>query len=175
MKKLHLALPLAALIALAGCGGETASEPTPPAPEPVVSLPSDFLASEPIPETVAILEAKKSAATGEEIKIAGVVAGRAQPFTDGRAVMLVSDKSLPFCDDHCATPWDACCETAEDVRRLTATVQVVDATGETVRVGLEGVGGLAPGSPVQVHGIVQESNDSGLLVINAKTLHIPKE
>lgn len=179
MKKLQLAIPLAALIALAGCGGETASQaPAPgaaPAGETVATIPAELVSPAPIADALPVLEAKKNAVAGQEIAFTGVVAGRAQPFTSGRAVMLVSDASLPFCDDHCNTPWDACCETQEDVRRLTATVQVLDADGTVLRTGLEGHGGLAPGGPVQVRGIVQESGDNGLLIVNATQLHIPRE
>lgn len=135
------------------------------------SLPPDLFASEPFDDAPGLLAIKEWAQPGEGVTFAGVIAGRVEPFADGRAVMLVADSALPFCTDGCRAPWDACC--APPAMRLshTATVQVVDAEGMPLASGLKGQGGLAAGAPIQVRGTIGQAGD-GMLVVNAERIHV---
>ena len=75
-------------------------------------------------------------------------------------------------DDHCATPWDYCCEPPESITAGTATVQFVGADGKPLAVELQGQGGLAPLATITVTGVVAEKDDAGLFIVNATGIHV---
>ena len=74
-------------------------------------------------------------------------------------------------DDHCKTPWDACCEPQETIAAGAATVQVVNDKGQPLKVGLNGHKGIAPGKDVTIAGKVR-SADANNLVIDATGIYV---
>jgi hypothetical protein len=74
-------------------------------------------------------------------------------------------------DDKCATPWDYCCETAADIAKHSALVQVVDSAGMPLRTSLKGVNGLKELSEITVQGVVREAKDK-ILIVNATAIYI---
>jgi len=169
MKLIISILVCAAVVALSGCD-QSKSDPVAPPPkaaeaEEKPALPADFFVSEAPPGALSVSEARTKAKTGEPIVLSGYIGGRAEPFTEGRALFLVSDvKNAPACEDECATPWDACCTPSETIAANSATVQVVDAEGKTLRLDLKGQGGLASGAVVTVVGKVREASETILIV-----------
>jgi len=114
-----------------------------------------WLASVPA-DAKAVAEVKKSAAAGQEVVLTGRIGGRKDPFVSGRAMFMLSDRSIPACNekhnDGCPTPWDYCCEPKETVLGGTLTVQIVGADGKPLKTGLEGARGLRPMAEVVVRG-----------------------
>jgi hypothetical protein len=116
-------------------------------------------------DVIPVAEARRTAKTGDTVSLAGYIGGRAEPFTEGRAVFLLADsEAAPACTDACAVPWDACCTPRETITANSATVQVVDAGGMPLKVGLEGRDGLKPGATVTVVGKVREAGDAVMIV-----------
>lgn len=146
--------------------------------KPPAALPTDFfLAKEPAGaewvETV-----KATAKVGDKILIRGRIGGSAAPFVKGRSVFTLMGSKLKACSDnpgdHCKTPWDYCCDTADAIAQHSATVQVVDASGAPLRVELKGVHGLKELSEVVVQGEVKEAKGK-ILIINATGLFLVPE
>jgi hypothetical protein len=101
----------------------------------------------------------------------------AAAFVDGRAAFILGDPDvLTACNevpgDECETPWDVCCESPEDKKRATATIQIVGADGRVLKEPLEGVGGLKNLAKVTVSGKVAEGSSADLLIINATAIGI---
>jgi hypothetical protein len=67
-------------------------------------------------------------------------------------------------NDHCKTPWDACCEDQQTIAAAAATVQVVNDKGQPLKVGLNGHKGIAPGKDVTVTGKVRSADEKNLVV-----------
>ena len=165
-----------------GCdGGDNTAPSEKGAPPPTVSAPASaeavlagvMLASAPA-EAKDLSALKGSAKEGAEVTFRGRVGGRAEPFVDGRAAFQVVDLAVKSCKeipgDTCETPWDYCCE--PDVTKSSATVQVVDADGKPLKVGLKGVGGLQPLAEVTVNGKLGKTQEGAPLVVNATGIHV---
>lgn len=167
---LTIALGSVGLIAC-GEGGTDVARNAPEQQE--ASLPADLFAQQPLAETVTVLKTKESASKGDTVRFWGKIGGRVEPFTEGRAVMLVADDTVPFCtpDEGCPTPWDACCTPQEIKTKRSITVQVADDRGLPVAAGLNGKGNLKPGAVIEVEGTVHEASD-GAFVVSAKKIHV---
>jgi len=118
---------------------------------------------------------KQNTRTGERVTLVGRIGGSVRPFAENRAVFTIVDPALPSCadggePDHCATPWDYCCEERSSLRAGTATIEIVDGKGEPLPIGLRGVQGLDPLVTVAVTGVVAERNDQGLLIVRAERI-----
>ncbi len=173
MKLTTTAVVFASILAVSGCGNDaqetgatkpSAAESTQAAKQPP-ALPAElFLATAPA-NAVPLSEARAKAKAGETITFTGYVGGRAEPFTEGRALFVVADSAkAPACTDGCKIPWDACCVAQETITANSATVQVADADGQTLRTSLNGQNGLAPGSIVTIVGKVREVGEAVLIV-----------
>ncbi|MFZ4575536.1 MAG: hypothetical protein ACOYN0_14155 [Phycisphaerales bacterium] len=118
---------------------------------------------------------KKTAKVGDKVTVTGRVGGGAAPFVKDRGVFTIVGEELAACSDsmtdHCAQPWDYCCESKTDVVRNSATIQVNDAKGKLLKVGMKGKGGLKESSEVTVTGTVQ-AVDEKTLVIVAERIHL---
>jgi hypothetical protein len=118
------------------------------------------------------VKALKSGAVkeGDAVVLRGVVGGRVDPIAANRAIMTVIDPSIQTCDkmeggdDHCRTPWDACCEDPDSITASSATVQVVNGQGQPLKAGLENVGGIKPLKEVVVVGKVRSADEKSLVV-----------
>jgi hypothetical protein len=117
---------LLAVLFLTACGGPDHDEP---APSPA-HAPTSWLLEEDFEDALGVV-AVKARAPGEEV----VVHGRVRSTADG-VFVLVDDDAVQYCDiregDECATPWDYCCENADDVRAASIVVEVQDAEGNPI-------------------------------------------
>ncbi|QBG46032.1 hypothetical protein EGM51_00865 [Verrucomicrobia bacterium S94] len=172
MKKMMTMGMLAAVVLLAGCGKKDAVVQTAKADLPPVFV-SEPIAGTPVP----IPEARK-AEPGDEIVLTGLVMGVPNPFVEGRAVFVLGDEgTVTPCDamgddDHCPTPWDACCDPAELKQAGTAAIQVVGENGRPVKTGLKGVSGLKELSRVTVSGTVAQNSTPDAFIVNASAIHV---
>lgn len=126
-------------------------------------------------EAKSIHMARESAKPGDAITVAGRVMGAQNPFVEGRAAFILGDPALLTpCnerpDDHCQTPWDNCCDSKENKKRGTATIQIVDAEGRVLKEPIEGVEGIAKLSRLVVSGTVATGSTPDLLIINATAI-----
>jgi hypothetical protein len=126
-------------------------------------------------EAKAIHTARENAKPGEAIAVTGRIMGAKSPFVDGRAAFILGDPSLLTpCneqpDDPCPTPWDNCCDSKENKKIGTATIQIVDADGRVLKEPIEGVEGIAKLSRLTISGTVAAGSTPELLVINATAI-----
>ena len=175
MKNKTICLLIASAVLLVSCG-EKSTETTAGAavsePSPALSA---VLAAPPAGEAKSIVAIRSTAKPGDEITISGLIMGSKNPFVDGRAAFILGDPDvLTACNevpgDECETPWDACCDSPEDKKRATATIQIVDAGGRVLKEPIEGVGGLQNLSKVTVTGKVAEGSSADLLIVNASAI-----
>jgi hypothetical protein len=163
-------LPLVALIALVGCGGEANTTPSQAA-----SLPANLIVTTAPPDAKDVAAAKQSLKSGDAVVIRGRIGGAEKPLADNRAIMTIMDLSMPTCDktpmEKCPTPWDSCCEPVEVRTAKSATVQVVGTDGKPLRATLAGVGGIAPNKQVIVAGIAKPIGGDAV-IIEAKQIYV---
>lgn len=163
---------------LASCKKEeaTASSSAPAATSSAPSAElSKVLANAPAGEAKAIHTVRTTVKPGDEITISGKIMGSDSPFVSGRAAFVLGDPELltpcnEMPGDKCETPWDVCCETAEEKKAGTATIQIVGADGRVLKENLEGAGGLAKLAKVTVTGKVAEGSTADALVVNATAI-----
>jgi hypothetical protein len=177
LRKLSLSSCLTLAICAAACDRKAEVTPTaaPTAQTAKVELPPNLITAQPIAEAKSVAEVRKSANDGDVVVVSGRIAGQKQPFTDGRAQFQLIEASIKSCDemgDQCPTPWDMCCEDKQNITSNSVTVQVVDAQGQPIKAGLEGVGGLKTLSTVSAKGTVKKSPDGKAMVVNATELHV---
>lgn len=162
-----------ALMLVAACGENDVPQATVEAGE---NLNGFFISAAPADATD-IHIARMNAEPGAKITLQGRVMGRAKPFVDGRAAFVLGDRTLLTpCnekpDDGCDTPWDVCCDSAEDKLRGTATVQIVGEDGRIISQSLRGVNGLVELSTLTVQGTVAEGSSEDALIVNASAIYI---
>ena len=161
------------LFLLVSCGKNDVPQVT---TETGVDLESFFTPTAPA-DAAAIHVARDTAAPGAEITLKGRVMGRSNPFVDGRAAFVLGDDSLLTpCnekpDDGCPTPWDVCCDSAENKRKGTATIQILGDDGRVVSQSLRGVRDLVELSTITVQGTVAEGSSEDALIVNATAIHL---
>jgi hypothetical protein len=172
---------IAATALLASCkeSATTSSNPTAtPTGVPSETL-ARVLAAAPAGAPMSIHEIRNSAQPGDTITVSGRIMGNSRPFVEGRAVFILGDPTiLTPCNeipgDECDTPWDACCDTPEQKKQGTATIQIVDAEGRVLKEAVEGVGGLEKLAHVTVAGTVAQGSSPDLLLINADAIRLGK-
>lgn len=120
--------------------------------------------------------ARAQLSPGQPAVVTGQVGGSEEPFFDGYAGFVLADTAVRFCnemgDDHCPTPWDACCEDPDSLKSSRASVQFVDAAGLPVAASLKGFAGLEPLRKVVVTGTVASSSTPENLIIEAQGLYL---
>jgi hypothetical protein len=177
MKNKTTCLLLATAVLLVSCNKKSA----PPAAGVSASGPSPalaaVLASTPEGEAASIAAIRATAKPGDEITINGQIMGAVKPFVDGRAAFIIGDpKVLTPCNevpgDECESPWDNCCDSPEDKKRATATIQITGADGRVLKEPIEGIGGLKNLSKVTVSGKVAEGSSATLLIVNASAIGV---
>jgi hypothetical protein len=177
MMKPSLLIFVAAALALTACRkpqSEAAVDPPPPS----VSLDAWFTSSAP-PSPQAIHLVRDSLSPGDEVTVSGRIMGRKNPFVDDRAAFVLGDPAMMTpCnerpDDDCETPWDVCCDSRENVRLGTATIQLVGDDGRVIGRGLKGVNGLIELSTVTVTGTVDRGSTPEALIINATAVYVDR-
>lgn len=137
-----------------------------------------FLAERPA-KAVSVGEIRSTVVPGREVAIAGLIGGTLEPFVDGFAAFVLADPSIRFCDEipdeHCATPWDACCEDPDKLRDNRVSVQFVNADNQVLQESLKGVGGLRELSQVIVTGTLSEDSTPENINLLAEKLYLIKE
>lgn len=145
-----------------GCGGaeESSNEDSRAPASPLASVWTDDDLGE--PQGAGAVRA--DAAVDSEV----VVTGRVRDFVDGFAVIKLIDPKLKSCrersGDNCPTPWDYCCDTPEDRRDNTITVEVHD-EGRPLRSSLKGVNGLDYLDMLVVKGKVARDDAGNVTVV----------
>ncbi len=167
---------LAAIALLASCGkpdrpAKTA-EATPKGPGPELSA---VLATTPEGEARSIAAVRSQLKPGDTVTLTGRIMGADNPFVEGRAVFILGDPTvLTACSDKpgdsCETPWDTCCDTPEDKKRATATIQILGKDGRVLKEPVEGVSGIAKLATVKVSGTVAQGSSADLLLVNASAI-----
>lgn len=140
------------------------------------SIPKDVFLSQ-RPQKVAMLrEVKASSQVGDEIVFEARVGGRMKPFVDGMAIFLTADPRLISCDqrpgDHCAYPYDYCCEDGDALKAGTATVQIVNAEGTPYPVTAQGQGGIDVLKTLVIEGTVREKDANGVFVVDTSNIWV---
>lgn len=176
MKSACLALVTTALLASCDKKEATVTAQTTSAPSAALTA---VLAAAPTGEPKSIHLIRTTAKPGDEITVAGKIMGNEKPFVEGRSAFILGDPEvLTPCnedpDDKCTTPWDNCCDSPEDKKRGTATIQIVDADGRVLKESIEGIGGLANLAAVTVTGKVAPGSSADLLIINAQAIRSGK-
>jgi hypothetical protein len=179
MKPTYLLFATVAL--LASCKEKPAADAstsTQPAAEASPALQA-VLAAAPKGEPQSIVNAKATAKPGDEITITGRIMGSSSPFVSGRAAFILGDPGvLTACSDNpgdeCETPWDNCCDSKEDKKRGTVTVQIVDADGRVLKEPLENVSGIKKLATLTVTGKVAGGSTADLLILNATAIRAEK-
>ncbi len=165
--------PISSLLFLfASCGGSQE-----PAPEPGVdasaahALEGRYLAA--APDGAVEVSEVRSLGDGAEVVVRGDVADFAR--VEGKAVLTLYDHSLLSCDemgedDHCATPWDFCCEDGDKITLGSTTVEFRE-EGRLVSASLEGLHGLNYLSDVVVKGKLA-IDEAGNTRVVAEGIHV---
>ena len=117
---------------------------------------------------------KDTAVEGDTVTVRGIIGGRKDALSADSAFFVMVDPDLEnVCvgeDEHCATPWDYCCATPDDIQTNSATVQLVDAEGTPLELDL-GSQGISPLDEVVVVGTVAARPSPQVLTIRATGLH----
>lgn len=178
MKTKTTCLLIASAVLLVSCSRKStpaaAVEVSANEPSPALAA---VLAAPPTGEAKSIVAIRPTAKPGDEITVSGRIMGSKKPFVDGRAAFILGDPEvLTPCNevpgDECETPWDVCCDSPEDKKRATATIQIVDADGRVLKESIEGVGGLQNLSKITVSGKVAEGSSVDLLIVNASAIAV---
>lgn len=158
------------VVFVAGCNSADTSTSSKQAME--TALPEGLFLDAAPSEAASLSEARANAEVGETVTFHGYIGGRGEPIVEDRALFLVADaENAPACTDSCKSPWDACCTSSEIIAANSATVQLVDESGQLLAANLLGKGGIKPGAGVTVVGKVRQADDS-VFVIDATGLAI---
>lgn len=122
-----------------------------------------------------VAKARLELSPGDEALIQGQIGGVDTPFLSGYAGFVLADAQVVFCDelgddDHCATPWDACCEDVDQLKARRVSVQFVDAKGVPVESDLKASGQLKELDHVVVVGKVAEVSSKENMIIYAEKM-----
>ena len=172
MKSAALSLSLVLPFLFTSCKQETKET----AASPTIPLGQYFATTAPA-NPQPIHQIRTTAKPGDEITVSGLVMGREKPFVDGRAAFILGDPTkLTPCnkmpDDHCKTPWDACCDSPELKKEGTATIQIVGSDNRVLKQSLKGEHGLKELSAVTLTGTVDKASTPEALIINATAMHV---
>ena len=141
-------------------------------PESTSSNDTGWMLGEEPAGAVSVVEAKATAKEGETVVVRGRIGGRKTPISSESPVFTIVNLEVPHCgqmgeEDHCPTPWDYCCETPEDLRANSATVQLV---GDGESAIDPTAGGLAGLDEVVVVGTVGPRPSQDVLTIRATSV-----
>lgn len=169
-----ISLVILGLTHLNGCS-KSDDTPTDDASTSIALPETLFLAQAPT-GIQSIAQLKEDVKAGDEVVVKAVIGGRKNAFVANRAVMTVVDATLGNkClgeDDHCATPWDYCCEPAEDLVPQMATVQINGAGTSPLKVDLTNISQFKPLNTLVIKGTVAPRPDKSTLVINATGIFV---
>lgn len=172
---MRLSLSCLCLALIAGCG-ESKPAPAPAPQTAAATVPTAFFTHARPGDVEDLKQVRDSASKGDAVTFLARVGGRVKPFTASQALFVVTDPTLESCeimadDDHCAVPWDYCCEDPDNLKMNVATVRLLDA-GKPIRTSAKGAGGLEELKYVIVSGTVSDINDEGLFVVDADSIWV---
>lgn len=172
---IHITIVLSAL-ALAGCTRQE-TDPSGNGSKQAVSGPGASLLLESPPAGFLDLNEAVAASTpGGPIVAKGRIGGRRDPISTGFAAFVLADESIEFCDetndDHCPTPWDACCEDPDKIRQSLAFVQIGGPDGMPLDLNPRTVFGLKENQTVIVLGRLSPESEPGNHIILADKLFL---
>lgn len=126
-----------------------------------------------------VAEARVQLSPGDEVVVEGQIGGLEAPFLSGYAGFVLADTEVMFCneiseDDHCPTPWDACCEDADQLKARRLSVQFVDADGNPLEGDLKAEGQLKELDHVVVVGKIAETSTKDNMIVYADQLALVK-
>ncbi|MEM8836004.1 MAG: hypothetical protein AAGD00_09315 [Planctomycetota bacterium] len=121
-------------------------------------------------DAIGVRSAKGSAQPGETIALRGKIGGRIEPMSSGSPVFTIVDLAIEDCtqkmDDNCPTPWDYCCTPTEIITANSATVHLIDASGNASSTDPI-AGGLQPLDEVIVVGTIGPRPSEQVLTVKA--------
>lgn len=165
----------ASALFLSACGQKGSETPTTEATASKSLKNIQILDTKPS-DALTVKAAREQLKPGDAAVVFGQIGGVDQPFLDGYAGFVLGDTDIMFCnemgDDHCPTPWDACCEDTEKLKASRASVQFVDVEGNILPGSVKNFAGLESLSHVVVAGTVASSSTPENLIIEAKSLYV---
>ncbi len=166
-----------ALLTLTGCGDSQSSTAKPPA---ATTLPAGLLTMSEPAGAVKVLEARAAAKPGERVVVIGRIGGSRNPFVKDRGMFTIVDPTLKSCvemgdDDHCARPWDYCCEDKSTLAKGLATIEVTGADGKPLAISLDATGDLKPLMLVAVEGTLLPGQGEAFVVRAEKVYKFPSD
>ena len=160
-----VACALALAIALAGCSKGDKNKGG-SAPLPKSGLPDSYLLATKPSGAKGAAEVRKTAKTGDQVVVTGVVGGRKTPFVTGVAAFTIVDESAKKCTaDECDTPWDFCCETPENLAAGSVTIEFRDKSGAPLKTPAQGFHGLDHMKTVVVTGEAKRDDANNVVVV----------
>ena len=164
-------LVVSPLFLLSGCGGSSTATPSSTAQASTAVLdPSLVLAQEPA-GAKSVAAVREKGKDGEEVVVAGWVAGSEEPIIKGRAAFTIVDLELP--PPECTTkPYSYCCMPKEALLPNLVMVKFVDGDGKTILKDAHGLLGIKEGSIVVVRGRVECSEEGKVNSIVANALFV---
>jgi hypothetical protein len=168
-------LAVAGCLFVVGCGSSAVTPPVASAPAagPSAEGKAFLLAAEPADAT-AIVDAKASAKSDDDVVVVGRIGGDVNPWVEGRAAFSLVDLSLKACSDipgdGCPTPWDYCCET-DKLGKARTLVKLVGADGKPLASDARQLLGVKELQTLVVKGKAQR-DDAGNLTILASGIYI---
>jgi len=162
-------LTVSPLVLLSGCGGKSTAVPSGAAQAPSAAIdPSLVLAEEPA-GAKSVAEIRRKGMDGEEVVVAGWIAGSMEPIIKGRAAFTMVDLELPA--PECTTkPYSFCCMPKEALLPNLIMVKFVDAEGKTIAKDARELLGIKEGCIVVVRGRLECSEDGTVTSIAASGL-----
>jgi len=173
----HLSLIIAAILSslvlmLTACGPSDSASISQTSKDDILTT---MQLSEAPKNVLSVASARAQANPGTSISVRGQIGGTRLPFVEGYAGFVLADQELVFCDemgdDHCNTPWDACCEDPDRLKAMRVSVQFIDAIGNQIQQNLQTSIGLNELDEVVVIGTVAESSTPTNVIIEATALY----
>lgn len=156
---------------LSGCGGTSTASSSQRAEAEAVALdPSLVLANEPT-DAVSVAEVREKAKDGDEVVVAGWIAGSQQPIIDGRAAFTIVDLSLP--PMKCAEiPYSFCCMPKETLLPKMVLVKFVDEQGKTILKDARGSLGVNEAATVVIRGHAKCTEEGEVTAVLAEGVFV---
>lgn len=163
--KLYILLITISLLVVPGCGdSDSDGGVDPKATTPTTSALDVVWTEDDLGDALGAATVRADSTEGGDV----VVTGRVRDFVEGHAAIRLIDLKLKSCrerpGDNCPTPWDYCCDTPDDRRDSTITVEIHE-NGRPVRAGLKGFNGLDYLDKLVVRGKVARDDAGNVTVV----------
>jgi hypothetical protein len=140
-------------------------------PVETVALDSTLILTDEPSGTVSVAEVLENGQDGDEVTVAGWVAGSQQPIIKGRAAFTIVDLNLPPME--CSEiPHSYCCMPKDELLPNMVLVKFVDEEGKTILKDAHGLLGIGEAYTVVVQGRVQCTEEGEVSAILASGLYV---